>query len=247
MKNLFFRNSVLLIIGLASLASLQLLKLSSNDGSLNGAVSGTCSTSYCIDPKCVPASCPLKTLCSPGSSCGGIYTTFNSFLTSLQDRLAASPQYCTAQNSFLPDSSVKACLDPSIVKFSASSAAVNDPSIPPGAVIYSYRLVSVGGYWWMQIIYYYQGQYYYLMYNTGIIVTRRLASTMNAIPISAKSMGLVGVDLPNLFTRLQQVQISEWIVSSNLTTLLKCLPEVDQYKQINCMSKDNVAYILLVA
>jgi hypothetical protein len=244
-------NSAIVILGFASLASLQLLKYPSGCGSTGCKELASCSSNYCIDPKCVPASCPNKTVCLLDNSCGDIHLSFNAFLTTLQEQVMSSKQICNGENTFLPETALKQCSDTTLVQVQGASGTSNMSSgvyIPPGAVIYSYRLIGMNGYWWVQIIYYYNEQYYYVMYNTGIQVTRRLGSAIDQMAQLSSKMPTVEFEfLANHFARLERVSIMEWMVAPKLTSLLECLPDISQFKQINCLSTDNVASILPVA
>jgi hypothetical protein len=245
MHHTISRNCTLIILGLVCLTSCQLL-LSSSACGVSGCKTKTkCSTSYCVDPKCVPAVCPRKTICSSNGSCGEIRQKFCAFLASLKDLVLQSKQKCSSLNTFLPQTAVKECMDPNAVQTQSASASSNRTMIPLGSMISSYRLVAIGGFWWTQIIYYYQMQYYYLMYNTGIRDTRRLETRINSLTELPENLPIAKIDsLLNHFTRLPDVPISEWMTASNLTSLLKCLPDISRFRQINCLSQDNLSSIL---
>lgn len=217
-----------------------------------------CSNRFCIDLNCVPCSCPrmIKTKDSDANNLLNKFASLVSFLNANINYLSSS---CNMSSAIQSMSTVTVCTpdymapSPETQPFDAaiiiqSFTQVRGP-IPSGAIIYSSNLVVISGFFWNQVIFFYQGQYCYISYNTGIRSIASLTLTItNSVEVESIKKGLIPTknrDLRKLETKMRQGGFGEGMVASDLTTILRCVPNAMQFNQVKCLSSEVLPTLLL--
>ena len=221
-----------------------------------------CSTNYCLDLRCLPRNCP-KTARGGTLAHRQLQNNFRSFVDFLAANLPSSPENCPERSSTLGTPLLRICnpfddaqnrhrpfeihphRDPAFIGPSNAS------NVPSGAIIYSFRLTQLNGFYWCQVIYYYQGLFNYMFYNTGIsaqsvIKMKEDSSTTSSGQPEDEVASFREHSFTSTVSRIRGVEIREGMSATDLTTLLRCLPDAWQFKQINCLSAELLPSILVL-